>query len=292
MNTKEKLLKTGYVKDNEYLDKYVHIIESNLTTVAERHKTQKHHIVPKCIFKYNKEQVDNSTENTVNLYYCEHLRAHYYLCKCSSNNKFTSANALSIRYILKGKSLDEFDIDSIDEDELQKFYEKSKEYVYEITHTQECCNKIQNTLYGRPSPNKGNFYGVKNKIEKTYTELGEKRRGKGNPFYGKKHSQDSKDKIAVANGIPINMLDVKTKKVIREFISINSASKYLIEIGATRNRSCHKRITDVCNSHNLSFHAYGYSWEYKEGVTTIPTGSKAEMLPSEAHHDQKVDEIV
>ena len=45
MTLKEKLLVLDLVVDNEYLDKYVELIESNRETKREKFKTQKHHII-------------------------------------------------------------------------------------------------------------------------------------------------------------------------------------------------------------------------------------------------------
>ena len=46
---KDLLLKTGYFIDNEYLDSYVKLVESN--AVAESSvSTQIHHILPRCYF--------------------------------------------------------------------------------------------------------------------------------------------------------------------------------------------------------------------------------------------------
>lgn len=81
---KEKLLKTTYFIDNEFLDLYCSLIYSNLNTNKVRCKTQKHHILPKCYFKLLDEEIDNSSNNLVNLLFVDHLLAHFYLYKCTS----------------------------------------------------------------------------------------------------------------------------------------------------------------------------------------------------------------
>ena len=82
---KEKLLSLGVFEDNEYLDFYCDLIESNRNTKREKFKTQKHHIIPRCYFKYKNLEIDNSKNNLVNLSYVNHIMAHYYLCLCINN---------------------------------------------------------------------------------------------------------------------------------------------------------------------------------------------------------------
>lgn len=91
-NLKQKLLDLNIFEDNEYLDKYVELIESNRETKKERFKTDKHHIIPRCYFHLNKIKIDNSKENLVNLLYKDHVLAHYYLVLCSSNDYIKYSN--------------------------------------------------------------------------------------------------------------------------------------------------------------------------------------------------------
>lgn len=93
---KEKLIKLGFVIDNEYLDKYCELIELNKNTQKEKFKTQAHHIVPRYT-KLNNNEI-------VNLTYKDHILAHYYLCFCSSNNKYKFANENTIVHIFGHKS--------------------------------------------------------------------------------------------------------------------------------------------------------------------------------------------
>ena len=83
MALKEKLLSLGIVENNEYLDKYVELIESNRETKREKFKTQKHHIIPKYYYKTNHLVVDNSKSNVVEVSYKNHILLHYYLALCS-----------------------------------------------------------------------------------------------------------------------------------------------------------------------------------------------------------------
>ena len=85
--------------------------------------TQVHHIIPKYYFCDNNLKVDDTSQNVVNLMYSDHIKAHYYLCGCCKYSKDVSRNALSIRFILNGKSLKDIDIEDIDFVDLQEMYE-------------------------------------------------------------------------------------------------------------------------------------------------------------------------
>ena len=79
MTLKEKLLNLNIVVDNEYLDKYCELIESNKETKKEKFKTQCHHIIPRCYYIHNRIDVNNNDDNLVNLSHKNHLLSHYYL---------------------------------------------------------------------------------------------------------------------------------------------------------------------------------------------------------------------
>lgn len=82
---KTRLLKTGVIKDNEYLDNYLSIITDSSVQASQTHRTQVHHILPKSYFNYLKIAVDESPENKVTLLYKDHLLAHYYLSLCATD---------------------------------------------------------------------------------------------------------------------------------------------------------------------------------------------------------------
>lgn len=97
---KKKLLTLGIVEDNEYLDRYVNLIINNINTARVKYKTQKHHIIPRVVFQHNKEPLDNSKSNIVNLNYKEHILAHYYLFICATGwFKYSAARAVD--YLVK-----------------------------------------------------------------------------------------------------------------------------------------------------------------------------------------------
>lgn len=87
---KDVLLNLGIFIDNESFNSYVKLISDNRTTKQEKHKTERHHIVPRAYFKklgysdYSSWRVrsDVNINNIVNLLYKDHILAHYYLCLC------------------------------------------------------------------------------------------------------------------------------------------------------------------------------------------------------------------
>ena len=76
---KEDLLKTGYFKNNNFLDKYLYLFNEPVLENFE-----KHHIIPRAFFKIKKIEVDNSKNNLKNISMKNHYLAHYYLTKCTS----------------------------------------------------------------------------------------------------------------------------------------------------------------------------------------------------------------
>lgn len=153
--------------DNEYLDKYIELINTNLDTKKERFKTQCHHIIPRCWFVYNNLEVDNSKNNEVNLLYRDHILAHYYLALCSEG-KIKNSMILSIKHILGKIKQDhiELDFDVNKLERYQELYEYSKEYFGKKikgshhTTSQETKNKIGKA-------NRGKVYINKDGIVKT-----------------------------------------------------------------------------------------------------------------------------
>ena len=132
MNIKKRLLETGVVDDNEYLSKYIELIESNVNTKHISFKTQRHHIIPKCYFKLVNKQCDDSKENIVYLLYKDHVLAHYYLSLCSKDNEFKFNNICALKYCLNHRDYKKQDFYKDERhvleqlDYLQELYEDSK----------------------------------------------------------------------------------------------------------------------------------------------------------------------
>lgn len=92
---KSKLLELGYL-DNEWLDKYLELLEANLKTPSDRRRTQEHHAVPVNSYwtstePYNRKEalkLSRLDKNNfkVNLLYKDHLLIHSYLTLCTDLN--------------------------------------------------------------------------------------------------------------------------------------------------------------------------------------------------------------
>lgn len=132
MELKKKLLELNIVEDNTYLDRYIKLILDNKETKNCRFKTQKHHIIPKAYYKYNKLPVDNSKDNIVNLLYKDHILAHYYLYLCAKGLRYKKSFSTAFLYLYSAKysnipntnviKLDDFNIEL---DKLQEIYEEN-----------------------------------------------------------------------------------------------------------------------------------------------------------------------
>ena len=98
---KNKLLELGYI-DNEWLDKYLEMLEANLSRPRDRKRTQAHHAIPVNSYwtstePYNRQEALklsrlDTTNFEVHLLYRDHLLIHSYLTMC------TDLDAVQTRY--------------------------------------------------------------------------------------------------------------------------------------------------------------------------------------------------
>lgn len=121
---KSDLLFIDDVYDNEYLSKYIALINENINTKKQSYRTQLHHITPKSYYKNHNLVINNSKDNLVNLLWQDHMLAHFYLFKCAKDSKFKADNATVIQLGVNNK----YNLDSEEEllmilPELQEAYE-------------------------------------------------------------------------------------------------------------------------------------------------------------------------
>ena len=157
---KTKLIETQLFVDNEYLSKYVELVNLNINNDRVMFKTTAHHIIPKYCFEYLNMPVDNSTLNTVHLSYSDHVIAHFYLAECCvqethklfnyaamyniSGNKFSDISCVD--KILYSKGFKE-EFNSLKEVAAREAQRRGKEQIPYI-RTEETLKKLSDKLTG------------------------------------------------------------------------------------------------------------------------------------------------
>lgn len=204
MLKKENLLKINYFIDNEYLDKYINLINTNRNTKKIKYETNLHHIIPRHYFTHNNLDIDNSKENKVNLYFKDHMLAHFYLAGCTKGqDKYW--NLYSI-YLLSGKSTNQLDIEFIESlEDFNFIYENSIKSEY--NHRKGCkvsedtrnrMKEAQQLRVKKFGATNKNYVWVNNNIKdymipRDELELYEQDGFKKGRLY--KHSKETKEKI-------------------------------------------------------------------------------------------------
>lgn len=123
---KQKLLTSDMFIDNYSLDQYVELMFKNINTPVQKDVTQKHHILPKHYYLHRNLKIDNSKENLINLPIYDHIRAHYYLYKCSKDTNEKYSNLYALRKMLGGKFSSINSIETLDNEECLNLY---KDYI-------------------------------------------------------------------------------------------------------------------------------------------------------------------
>lgn len=232
MKLKEKLLSLDLVIDNEYLDKYCELIESNKDTKREKFKTQKHHIIPRYYYKYNNLEVDNSKENIVNLSHIDHILAHLMLCKCSSNY-YMFANSFALNRLLKvGNNYFNINLELSEDykNQINFYIQQSQLCRSNLTHNQHKEGKanISGLNNHRFNP-KGKIFVVNENedrhlissseldyyIKKGYIK-GKYYNKENNPHTGKSLTEEQKKKISFSNKGKSHPTSIETKIKISE----------------------------------------------------------------------------
>lgn len=99
-NLKNKLLQLDLVIDNEYLTKYLNLLN---TLIVADGPIEVHHIVPECYYTLHGKAIDNSPTNLVSLTVFNHLLAHYYLFHCVKDLRLKSKLAYAFNAMKDGQ---------------------------------------------------------------------------------------------------------------------------------------------------------------------------------------------
>lgn len=109
--------------------------------------------------------------------------------------------------------------------------------------------------------------------------------GEGNPFYGKKHSKETIEKIKNSNPLKraVDMYDLKGN-LINSYISINEAG--------LKNNVSMNLISDVCRNRPKHKTAGGFVWRFKGEPFSLEYLNPAEHLRKEICQYNKIGELL
>lgn len=152
----------------------------------------------------------------------------------------------------------------------------------------------ENPMYGKPSPNRGMTYSdeVRAKLSEInraraaewsqrfsgknnpmyghiYTDEERKKisdavRGEKNGFYGKHHSETTKEILRLNHADqskPVDMIDLQTGEILHTFTSLHEAARYVATLRT--NGSADKSFIQKCAS-GVYGAAYGFGWQFSE----------------------------
>lgn len=153
LKTKYELLNLGLVVDNEYLDKYISLFNSDVQIQSDT-TMQKHHFIPiyyyKKLYHVGRKQAEvyasNDKNNIVkNVTMRTHILLHFYLEKCSTE-KYRGKNIFSM-YKLFGNKYSREDLYAILEDEqllIEYINLLNGNYLFTEEHHQHLKDAIKN----------------------------------------------------------------------------------------------------------------------------------------------------
>lgn len=138
MDLRKTLMDYNICEENEYLDKYLQLVNKNMLTEQVRYETELHHVVPVCYYaqEYNINRADalkladkDSNNFKVNMSHSDHVLAHIYLAKCSRKEVFRLAMLYSSVFTSSQYHIEDSDLFSKDTN-LQREYQEAITQLY------------------------------------------------------------------------------------------------------------------------------------------------------------------
>lgn len=151
------------LNDSKYSKYYINLIESRRNVSIDGYR-ERHHIIPKSLGG------TNSKDNIINLTAREHFIAHLLLVKATKNTSHYSKMAFALTRLVHGNKKN-YTLNS-----------RTYQYIREI-------NSIESSIRSKKA------WDSKSEFEKEKWK--NKYKGENNPMYGKTHSQNTRQKIAI-----------------------------------------------------------------------------------------------
>ena len=109
-------------------------------------------------------------------------------------------------------------------------------------------------------------------IEAAHSDEAKAKRSKSLKEWNRTHPEEVKQrgiKAGKASQKAVNMLDLKTGKVLKSFNSQQEAAEWLVQQGLAKNTNCKGSISAVCLKKQVPGHGtrkqtHGFGWEFKE----------------------------
>lgn len=164
--------------------------------------------------------------------------------------------------------------------------------VVDYRHTKETKQKIQRSMTGKKFSAERNQKIKEAMTGREYKQewkdaLSQSRLGRftkeENPFYGKHHSDATKEIISNCNSKrKVICIDTTTNQILHVFKNQSDAGRWVVDNGFATSKplTCAGRIGEVCRNNLINSIAYGFHWRFEEGQST--NCSEEDELPHEA----------